>query len=140
MKQKAQCSHIFFRFPSFSIINISFILYLIQLINQHWWTTWPKATWDERVYFIFNFLAVHHWEKSRQELKQARNLKAETEVEAIEESCFLTFLLSYSSQDHHCRCGTVHSEWALPHQLPIMKLCHRLAHRPTWMFPLPTWL
>lgn len=57
----------------------------------------------------------------------------------MEESCLLTFLLSYSNQDHHCRCGTVHSEWALPHQLPIMKLCHRLAHRPTWRVHFLIW-
>lgn len=67
-----------------------------------------------------------------------RKPEAETEVEAVEES-FLTFLFSYSNQDHHCRCGTVHSEWALPHPLPIMKLCHRLAHRPIWRVHFLIW-
>lgn len=47
----------------------------------------------KRVYFILDFqVAVQHRESSEQELKQGRNLKAGTEVEATEDYVALAVL------------------------------------------------
>lgn len=50
---------------------------------------WPKATWDDRVYFSFQLQVTvcHRW-KSCQELNQDRTLEVRSKGEALEE-CYL---------------------------------------------------
>ena len=49
-----------------------------------------KATWGGESLVGFYFLiSVHHQWKSRQELKEGRNLEAEADVEAMEEGSLL---------------------------------------------------
>jgi hypothetical protein len=43
----------------------------------------------EKAYFTYTHNTIHHQRKSGQELKQAKNLEAGTNTEAMEECCFL---------------------------------------------------
>lgn len=53
-----------------------------------------KTTLEWGVYLMayMSPITVHHWENSRQKLKQVRNLETGTDTETLEEWCLLTFL------------------------------------------------
>lgn len=68
-------------------------------------------------------LLVHHWGKSRQQLKPG-NLEAKTEAEAMKECSIPTCLpwlvqpIFFYTQDHLLKGGLA---WALPHQSALKK-------------------
>lgn len=83
---------------------------------------------EERVYFVTHFhmisiikgIRVRAWEW---ELKQRLWRRAAYYCS----HCFLS-LHSYTTQDHFSRSAPPTVNWALPHQLLIEKMPHRLAH------------
>jgi hypothetical protein len=73
-----------------------------------------KASCGEKDLFGLYFqITIHHQRKSGQELKQDRNLEAEADAEAMEGAAYwltphdLFSLLSYRTQDHQPRDGTI---------------------------------
>ena len=48
------------------------------------------SSWERKGLFGLHFdIVFRHWKKSKQEIKQGRNLEAETEAETMEEYCWL---------------------------------------------------
>jgi hypothetical protein len=71
-----------------------------------------KQAVQEKVYLA---VTIHHWRKSRQELKQSSDLEAGPDAEAMEGAAYwlaphgLLSLLSYRTQGHQYEEGPVHN-------------------------------
>lgn len=81
-----------------------------------------KSTLGRKVYFFFDlyfYITVHHLRKSRQKLKEARNLKAGGEAEDMEGAAYwlaphgFLSLLPYKGQDHQPRIRPTTMGWVL---------------------------
>ena len=84
----------------------------------------------EGIFGLCFHIMAYHRRKSGQELKQARNLEAEADTEAMEGCCLLacSALLSYRTLNHKHRGGTTTMGWALPHKSLIKKILSRFAY------------
>lgn len=95
-----------------------------------------KGIWGGKGLFelIFTHYTVHHWGESRQELKQERNLEAETDVGVIKDhsifpvACSVCFLIPSRTICEKMAPPTFY--WALPHQSTINIMLYRLAYKP----------
>lgn len=91
-----------------------------------------KQLMEERFYFSLKLSGHTPSLREVQERFQSTNLKARTEVEAMEEHCFLAFspwlfsLLSYGIQNHLSRGGTTVG-WVLLQQSLIKNMPDRLS-------------
>lgn len=104
----------------FQIVLVSVSIAVLKHDQQHFK--------EEKVYFMLQFV-VHHLGKAGQELMQR-----------LEECCFLA-CSSWLAQPAFLAprtispgVGSLIVSWALPHQLLIKKMYHRLAHRPLCFF------
>ena len=73
--------------------------------------TMTKATWGRKSLFGLHFqITAHHQRKSGQEVKQGRNWEEGAMDSAVYwlTSYGLLSLLSYRTQDHQPRHGTIH--------------------------------
>jgi hypothetical protein len=80
-------------------------------------------------------MAAHHWKRSGQELKQARNLETGADVDAMEEGCLLA-CCPWLTQPAFLQTpgppawGWHRPQWAEPtlHQSLIKEMSYRLAY------------
>jgi len=68
-----------------------------------------ESTWGGGVIYLHTHITVHHWGKSRQELKLGRSPNAMGDAAYCLTAFGLLGLLSYSIQDHQPRDGTTHN-------------------------------
>lgn len=110
----------------FLLTDFSFVLACLLSVIK----TWPKSTWGRKGRLSYVLIPVHHWGKSRQELKQGRNLMAKQRPWRNTVYWFilqtLVNSLSYISQEHQ---EYLKGAWTFPHQALIKKIPHRLACR-----------
>jgi hypothetical protein len=79
-----------------------------------------QVWWGEGALGSHFHVAVYHWRKSGQKLKQGRNLEAGADAEAMEGYCLLACFwwfaqpASYSTHDYQPRNGTTYNGLSLP--------------------------
>ena len=84
---------------------------------------------EEGFFGVYFHMAFYHLRKSGPELKQGRNLEAETMKEcSLLPMAFLLSLLSYRTQTHQPSVHPTHMHQSLPHQSLIKKLPY------SWIF------
>lgn len=85
---------------------------------------WPKETWERKwLFVIYVQIIIHHWGKSRQELKQSRDMEAENGACRSHEGvllpcsfCLLSLPFSFSHVLHpYCSFPAFLSSQSLPH-------------------------
>jgi hypothetical protein len=110
-------------------------------------TPWPKIKLGKKGLFsLYLQIIVHHWRKSRQELKQNWNMEAGADARLWKDAAYslassgLLSLLSYRTQDHQPRNGTTHhgpshqliTNWENALQLHLMEVFPQLRILPLW--------